>query len=363
MIKQDLISNVQVVTLVSLNLIGAALLALPRAAVEASGVAAPVTTLAAGGLALVLTYFTASLCRIFPKQTLGEFSRQTVGTIVTKIILFILFIYFLGITGLEIRYFGAAAKSFLLSVTPLEAVLIPMLFSAVYLVQYGISPIARITELFFLVIIGALALLLAAAIQQFRIDELYPSFANGLTPIIKGIPDILTAYLGFEVILFLGPFTKEPQKIVKYSIIGVLIPVILYTLTVAVTIGAFGPPSVLYQLFPGLSLARASAFPGAFLERFDIAFIGVWMLAAFTTTAIYYYLAAVSLTRILGLRHYRPFVWLLAPVVYIVALIPKDFVMLETYFGLLAKTGAIIVTLIIMILLLIARFQKKGGEN
>jgi len=361
--KYDAISSWQVTVLISMNLVAAGWLTLSRYAVEAAGVAAPLAVFFNGLAALAFVYLTASLCRRFPRQTLDELSVELLGTVPGKLLTLLFAIYFLMLAGMESRFFAGAIKSFLLERTPLAVVMLVAGIAAVYVVQYGINVLARMCEIFFPLVFGAAFLLLLTALQNFRPDELYPTFALGIGPALKAIPEVVLSFLGFEILFFCTPFMEKPQEVVKYALIGMLFPFVLYVATVVLTIGNFVLLNTKWQVFPGVTLARSTEFPGAFLERFDILFIGVWILAAYSTIMVYYYMGTVALTRACGLRHYRVITFLLAPFVYLFATLPRSFMEAEEWLGKIADIGLILLLVGVPLLYLSAILRKKGGQG
>lgn len=360
--QTDRISSFQVTALITLNLLAASWLSLPRSAYEAAGPAAPLSTFVAGVIVIGFTYWVARLCMRFPRQTIDEFSSLLVGKLAAKLIMLLLTLYFLCIAGLEIRYFGAAVKTLLLDVTPLEVVMLTMILAAVYLIQFGINPIARFMELCLPVVVITAFFVLAVALQNFRFEELYPTFQVGVMPVIKGLPSLILAYVGFEVLFFCVAFMEKPEQAAKYAVVGVCVPVLLYTTTVIVAIGVFGG-EVTPQLFATFTLARSVTFPGAFLERFDIFLAMIWILAAYTTIVVYYYMGALSLTRLCGMRNYRPVVFLLMPLVYLISITPENSPQVEAALGWVAKAGGILLFVVTLLLSVVALLRKKGVSN
>jgi len=104
--------------------------------------------------------------------------------------------------------------------------------------------------------------------------------------------------------------------VLKYSLIGFMLPLLTFFALTLVAIGVYNADATNRSLYPTLQLAKYIVFPGAFAERFDIFFMIFWIFASFTTMSIYYYSASLSITRVLGLKNYKPIAVLILPFVF-----------------------------------------------
>ena len=102
------------------------------------------------------------------------------------------------------------------------------------------------------IIIIVSLILIFLPLKHFNIEEFYPMFSNGIKPALIGIPKIFTAFLGFEIVAFITPFASEDNNIWRYSMLGLLIPVCIYTLLVFTVIGIFGVNTTSFSIYPTL---------------------------------------------------------------------------------------------------------------
>ena len=186
-----------------------------------------------------------------------------------------------------------------------------MLLTTIYMVSNGINGIAKVSELFLPIIILSLLLVIGLSANNVKFMNLRPTLTPAFGQAIKGIPDMVLAFQGFEIIFLIMPFVHDHKKAIPYTIVGVGIPTILYTMVVAMTIGTFGLQTTQKLNYPTIILAEVISFPGAFAERFDIFIAVLWILAAFTTIANLFYMSSLTTVRLLGLRHYKPFMYII----------------------------------------------------
>lgn len=358
--NRDMLSGIQITALVGSAIIGVGLITLPKNVALQVGTDGALTTGGAGLGAILLTTMIAYLSSKFPNQTIIDYSKTILGAVPAKLINAVLFVYFTTFTGIVVRAFADAIKVFLLQNTPLEVIIFSMLVLSVYLVQNGINPLARICEAFFPIVLISISILIWLSLQNFNIQEFYSFWQVDVIDLLKAMPSTILAYLGFEILLLVGAFVVEPKKLVPYGVIGTSIAAVLYVVTVVIAIGVFTTDTLKYQRYPTLELAKSITFPGAFAERFDIFFAIFWILAVFTTVAIFYYLSAFSITKLIGLKNYRPFCYLLLPVIYFTALMPQNIYQAGEFSKLISYFGGIVVFVIPGILLVVMLIRRKG---
>lgn len=360
--KQDYLSPIQIAMLVSSAIIGVVVLSLPRLAAQAAQSSAILSVFLAGIMAMVFTIIASYLGKNFPHQTIMEYSVNILGRIPGKLLGLLIMTYLVITSGITLRVFGDTLKAFMLEKTPLEFIMIAMLIVVVYLIHNGIGAIAKICESFLPIVVIVLILVVVLNYQGFEISHLRPMLHSGLMPALKGIPQLITAYLGFEIVFFVIPFMQKPEKIIPYAVAGIALPTLIYTGLVAICIGIFGLELTQKMLAPIITLARAIAFPGAFIERFDIFFGILWILGAFTSIAVYFYMASLSVTRLFGLRNFRPFIFMLLPFSYIIAISSQNVYQISWMLEIIGYVGLVIVSIPIF-LLLFFWITGKGGKK
>ncbi len=361
--EKDRLSSVQVMTLAAMTIIGTGLINLPRQVVEAVELGGVLLTLVAGGTVTTLSVVITLLGRRFPNKTIIEYSSDIVGPILAKGIHLLLAVYFLVGTALVLRLFSDAMKAFLLDNTPIEVIMITMLILTIYLAQNGINAVARICEAFFPIVLISSSILLILGLKNFDIKEFYSLWQVDLVDVVQNISAVTKAYLGFEVLLFAVAFMAKPKKAVICGVAGVGLTTIIYTATVAICIGVFSYDALKFQMYPTMELAKSIDFPGAFAERFDVFFAIFWIVAVFTTICVLHYLAGFTTVRLIGLKNYRPFIYLVAPIIYFLALAPQNIYQVKLCGQIFSNLGGLAVVLIPILLFIIAIIRKKGERG
>ncbi|HHY81131.1 MAG TPA: endospore germination permease [Clostridiales bacterium] len=355
------LSSFQVTVLVSLGAIGVAVLYVPQTAAKNAGIDSPFIMLAAGIIAMFFTGIIIILGNRFPNMTMIEYSRVILGKYLGWLFGAVFVLYTLITTAYITRVFGDAMKVLLLPRTPLEIVMISMLLLCAYCIHGGISTIAKVCEIFLLPVIAVIGTTIVFNLQDVQMFRFREMFSNGIKPLITSLPVIFVAYLGFEILYFILPFLKTREKSLLYGMAGLILPIFVYTGLVFIAVGTSGD-TIALLVYPTIHLARRIGSAISFIERFDIFFITFWILAVFTTLVIFIYMSVLSATRLLNLRNYKPFLFILLPVYYIIAIIPQNIAQIE-FLGQFATYGGIFVVSSSIPLLVISIIRKKGGRN
>ena len=360
--KQQGLSNFQITAVVTQSMIGLILLGIARRAARLAGIDGVFVTLLTGVLSAAIAAVMILLCNRFPNLTVIEFSQEILGKFFGRLYGAFFVFYAMLVTAVTIRGFADALKMLLLPKTPIEFVMITMLILCSYCVAGGISSVSRINEIFLFPVIIVISLVILMNMGDVDLFRYRAVFSNGIKPFLNGIPEMSTAYLGYEILLFLAPVVKNKDKMMPYGLSGIAIPLVLYTGLVFVSIGVDGALATADIIYPTIQLARRISLLGSSIEKFDILFILLWILSIYTTLITFLYMASISVTRLAGLRNYKPFIFILIPLIYMIAILPEDIADLNTVVLLSDYIGmAVVLSCIPMLLISIVR--KKGGKN
>ncbi len=190
----------------------------------------------------------------------------------------------------------------------------------------------------------------------FEIDNLRTVLGLGIMLMVKGIKSTVLAFLGFEIMLLLVAFMKQPGKAVKVVLVGVSIPMIFYVITVVMVIGALSVDGMVTRTWPTLELMRSFEIPGLVFERFESLLVVIWIMQIFTTFTITYYAAALGLSQPFK-RSIHPFIYGLIPLIYIIAMISKTTNDLFEFGDIIGNVALFLFAVLPLILLLLSRLK------
>ncbi|MGC5327864.1 GerAB/ArcD/ProY family transporter [Brevibacillus sp. SYSU BS000544] len=350
-----IISKKELYISISSMVIGVGILTLPRTiATDIESSDGWISILTGGVIALIFAWLLAKLAARFPRMTFFEYTSKIVSKPVSYVLTFLMSAYLLLFVSYEIRSVGIIAKQYLFDITPVEVITFVFLLVLIYAVSGPSIGIIRLNVLFFPIVLLIVIFVLIFTIQLIEKENLQPMFITGVKPILSGIKDSVFSFLGFEIVLFYTALMKRPQDAPKAAMIGLSIPILLYTIIYLFTVGVFSSFGTKNLVFPTIELAKEVELPGAFLERVDSIFFTVWIMTIFNTSSMAYDLSVMLIRSILPQCKKITLISVLAFISYVLSMLPQNFNQLSSFGEIISISGVVIGLLMPMILLVIA---------
>lgn len=114
--------------------------------------------------------------------------------------------------------------------------------------------------------------------------NLLPIFDHSIMDLVKATYQMSVSFLGYEVLLFVYPFIKEPQKSKKWVHYGVLFTTIQYIYLSILTFAYFSEGQLQRYIWPTLTMWKIVEMP--FVERFEYIGIANWNLVVIPSVCI-----------------------------------------------------------------------------
>lgn len=356
----DKITSSQAVIFMTNSVLGAGILTLPRDVTEKMRTPDSWLSVLLGGVVVMLAVLLmVKLSQQFPGSTIFEFSQKIVGKVMGSIMSLLITVYFLVLAGFEIRALAEVDIFLLLEGTPIWAVIIPFIWTAAYLISGGINSIARLCQIIFPVSILILLLSLFFSMRMFDINHLRPFLGEGLPPVFNGLKSTMLIFAGGEVVLYLVGHMEHPEKAVKAILAGLSIPFVLYFCATVIVVGSMSVDAVLRSTWPTLDLLRSFEVTGLFFERLEFPFLVIWLMQMFCNFTIFFFTTVLGVSKIMRIK-FPTALFALMPVVFIVALVPKNMNDLFTLGSAVGNTGMIIFALVTIPLSTVYLIRKKG---
>ncbi|MCY8222496.1 endospore germination permease [Bacillus haynesii] len=322
--KEDQITTVQTIYLVSSTIIAVGILTLPRVLAEEVGTPDMWISIILGGIFSLLTGFLViSLALRFPRKTFFDFSRQLAGRGAGSILSIMFVSYAILLGSFEIRSMGEVTQFYLLESTPIEPLMISMLWVGTYVVTGGINPIARLFELLAPITFMIFFLVIIMGVKMFHTENLLPVLGQGFIPVLKGVTPTFLTNSGIEFMMIWTAFMKEPQKAKRVIFWGIGLPISLYLTAIVIIIGALSLNGTKVETWPLITLIQQYEYRGILFERFESFLLIVWLIQIFATYVICHYIASLGLSQLFG-KKLTPFVLIVLPFLYLTALFPQS---------------------------------------
>lgn len=357
---KDVLTSRQLLVVIISVIVGVQIFTMPRALAETAGRDGWLSLILGGAWATGTTTAAAFLAGLFPRQAPHVWWSRLVGKGGSLLLSVLACLFYLLVTGVVLRLFTDIIRVYLLPRTPSEVIMITFLLCVAYVVSHGVSPLTRVTQIFFLFGILPAVLLMVIFQREVDVGELLPVLADGLTPVVQGVLPAYGIFGGWSIVVFLLQFMDNPREAVKATALGIGLVLLLYLAVFVVTLAAFGPVETQYMLFPVVSLIREMEGIGGFIEKLDLIFVSAWILSVFVTVSFIYYVALLAIAQPLGCRDLPSFVCCGLPAVYLVALLPEGYMAAEKMSTWLSY-GSFAFSLLVPLLLLLAWVRMRQG--
>jgi spore germination protein len=364
---QEKITSNQLMAIMLSTIIGIGVLTLPRAVTEAAGPDGWLLVIAGGIVAIITSIIIAKLGLMFPGKTVVEYCSEVLTKPVGILFSLGFFIYYVIFCAFEARVFDEVTKQFLLDRTPTEAIVITMLLGSVYLVRQDIATIGRTGEMLVPVFIIPSILFLLPAIPEMDMTNLLPFMRTPPAMLLAGLGTIVTSYLGFETLLLFQPMMSRPEDAGKAMAVSLGSILLIYTLVVVSAVSLFGVVEIQRLMWPAFAMYRIIKIPGAFIENVHGVMMAIWVVAVYTTLAVFFFAAVIILSRLFALKEHSFMALPIAFIIYFLALVPDNISQVYSYLDAFSLVLGIpfgfILPLIIYITAKARRMDKKGGKQ
>jgi spore germination protein len=155
---------------------------------------------------------------------------------------------------------------------------------------------------------------------------------------------------------------KNPEKGKKAMVWGILVPMGIYFITLVMVIGSLSIEGMKTRTWPTLDLMRSFEIEGLVFERFESLLLVIWIMQIFSTFTITHYAASLGCSQMFK-KKMMPFLIILLPITYIIAMIPQNS---NDTFKLGDAVGNVSIYLfgvVPLLLLLLSMIRKKGGKH
>ncbi|WP_174613812.1 GerAB/ArcD/ProY family transporter [Virgibacillus ihumii] len=320
-----------------------------------------ISLLIAGVISVIVMWLLAKIVIGFPNQSFFTYTSTILSGPVKIVILFLFAVIWICVSAFEVRSIAIVTKQYMFDRTPLEVIALSFLLVVVYAVSGSRAGIFRLNKLFLPIILFIAFFVFVLNLGYFKTSQLLPLFQTDMQGYLKGIKVSMLSYVGFIIVLFYTGLVDNPNKTPKMVAIGMCIPVVLYIMIFILSIGVFGHAVTSELRYPTIELAKNVEIPGDIFTRFELLFFLIWTMAIFNTTTMALDIAVLSLNSIFKHTKKTKIIFILAPIVFSIGMIPQNVLELESYAAILFKISLIYSLVIPFLLLLVGKL--KGSKS
>lgn len=316
------IGSREVLTLLITLLAGKVFLSFPRDMTQVTSSAAWITILFSGLFSLGGFCIIYWLLQRFPSDNIFGIARKITGNLVGTVLGIMVFCYFLIITSLLIRQF---AESFILAILPRTPISV-LTFFFVLLLMYGtmmgISAISRVA--WFMgpyLLLGVVAIFISMA--NAHLENLAPVLGKGLGSIFQNALIYVSSFSEILVIAVIAPLLRRKNDLFRLGSWSISIATLILTGITMLAIATFNYNAASHLIFPVFQLTRLISL-GSFIQRVEALFVFLWFFTAGIQVSALFYSTVISFSETFRIKNYRPLVFPLATLVFILSLIPQS---------------------------------------
>jgi spore germination protein len=262
---------------------GYAVISIPKNVADKGGTGGWIIIVVGILITIIFGYMFVYVGTTFPNKTIDEYMPLLTGKIITYVILIPFAIYTLLVCALITRLTCETIKITMLINTPIWALSLPLLIISFYSMTKSLQTLARIAEIFGMIVIVFGILIFITIFTQGEIINIKPLFEFSEIDFFGTLLVIGFSLTGLEILPVI-PMTSNKKEISKNVIFIQLIIGFMYILIVECCISVMGVDSIIHYdetLFA--TIRRIEIIDLQFLKRLDGVFLIVWLLSLYCT--------------------------------------------------------------------------------
>lgn len=231
----------------------------------------------------------------------GESIFETIESLNSKAKMILMLLYislsiFWSILAVTIaKHYAHVMKFLYFPYTDIQWFVLLTLILAFYLVTRGIITIVHITTIFFF-LSAPIIFLLFYFVPDFSFLQFSTFLFNENKDFYGGIIELYTAFLGFEVILFMFPYISKEKSGFKYVFWAHLYTSFVYLIVTIFSYGFNSIQQLTRQVYPVVTLMKYIEFE--FIEQLDSIIFILFYLKVLITITMYVWISLVTLKRV-----------------------------------------------------------------
>lgn len=253
---------------------------------------------------MIMLFSIVKLGRMFPGQTIVQYSETILGKYFGKFIGLLISFYFFYVGSVIIFELASFMASAIMPETPVFVFITLTGLVIVYTINKGLEVITRLNLAFFPVIVFSLFFIFVLAAKDMNPNYLRPVLANGFKPVFIG-SFAPYAWLGTTFVMgMIIPYTSQPNKIKMPYFCGVWIKAALYIITTISCLAIFGPFEAGRISLPIVDLVKLINVAN-FIQNIEVLLVLIWVGGVFAMNTGWFYFSVLGVAQSLKLKEYR----------------------------------------------------------
>lgn len=354
--RAGVVSNYQLFSLVFNLMVATGVFTIARTVSAVAGRGVVLSIPLAGLLALTQLTGMYLLAKRFPDKSLPEYAPIILGKVIGYAYLFGYFLMNIGIAILIARNFWVIIDAWDLH-TPSRIFLSLLTLVSWNVARRGVIVLSRVSELMLALSVPVLLFIIMPH-SGLDFDHLRPILDRSPLDLVKGVLPAYFAMVGFDVLLFVYPFSGRKQAM-KMACLATMSATLLYTVVSVLIVTTLGMERTLSLTWPMQSYLNNFAF--AIVDRLDVIFLMIWTWQVFMSVTIPLFMAGACLRGILPSLGSRRAADLCLALLLTAAVLPIDLPTQAQALEIYSNIAIVYVGSLPFMLWLVALLRKKGG--
>jgi len=306
MIERGKISSIQMAIMMNPAILATVLMLVPAITAKHAKQDLWLSPIWASVTGFIVVYIAYRLHKLYPKETLIQFSERILGKIIGKIIAACYLLYYLHLAGIIIREYGEFVSGTFLHLTPMVVVLGSMVAVSAFAVYGGLEVIGRCSEIIVPVVLLLYLTIFILLFKDLDINHMFPLLENGLKPSLLGSVVPQSWFSEYIVISFFLPYLTDQEKGLKWGMLSVFSVMFIMVITNFMTLLLLGKLNSVVT-YPVMIAARYISIAD-FFEHLEAVVMAIWVAGAFVKITVFYYALVLGMAQWLKLSDFRPLV-------------------------------------------------------
>ncbi len=278
-----------------------------------------ITLILAYLISIGVIWLYAGLIKKYPGKSLVQINKEVYGKTAGGIISGLYIFFLLSLTALNLRHISDFLATWIMTDTPLYAIMISFMVVTGYAVKKGIEKITSISFIMLVASFIIIALTVSFLISSIRKDNFLPLFSLPFERYVHSTHMLLISpFCETVTFLMLAPKFSKPQKSMKAFFFGLTIAMITMLALSLVVAGVLGnAQEILAQ--PIYELVRFINIFDVF-TRIEIIFAFFIVIMQFFKVSICYYASNISIKELFAIKKPRNIVFILGAFIVCYAL-------------------------------------------
>lgn len=358
MIEKGRISAFQMALMMVPTIMATAILVIPAITGRFAGRDMWISPLLASLNGFFTVFIAYQLHRLYPTESIIQYSRHIIGQIPGKILGFVYLFVVLHTCGIIAREYTDFFMAAFFPKTPMIVIMGSMVLVCAFAVRGGVEVLGRVSQLL-VPIFTVSPLLFLLLMPDLQLKNILPIMEHGVMPSIFGASTPMAWFSEVFLISTLLPLVTDHTKGRKWGMLSMLVVMVLSVFVNLIAVFLLGD-TVTKRSYPVFLALKYVSIAG-FFEHLESFVIMIWAMGLFIKISVFYYVLVLGTAQWLRLSDYRPIVLPLGLFVVLFGIwSSSDAQELTQFLGIIEPFYLLSTfTVLPMLLLLIAIIQKK----